>query len=73
MKHVITNALPQGVEHFEGTMNAGQLHFIVDDSQEVPNSTYEATWDGKAKTIKVLKGDNSAVKMRYMGWPSAAK
>ena len=76
MKHVICEALPEGIEHLEhgATIQpkAGggrQMHFVANDDTVVTNSVYEARWDGKADKLTALKGRNDQVTHRYAGWP----
>ena len=54
-----------------GTTSAPQLHNMGDSILDItsPQILYAATWDGVSPWIVILKGDNSAVTMRYAGWP----
>lgn len=77
MKHIICEEIPEGIDHLPNGAaifekdGKRQIHFLHGkEALVIPNSIYEAVWSGKpGDKLVVLKGDNSKVGMRYMGWP----
>jgi len=51
---------------------SGQLHNMGDSIKDITSAqiVYAASWDTVSPWIVILKGDNSAVTMRYAGWPT---
>lgn len=59
----------RGMQTFDVTPQAPQLHAMGTAVNDLSNITYAAEWDGQSPWITVLKGDPAEAKMAYMGWP----
>lgn len=68
-RRVSTDAAPRQLAFRIGNL---QLHTMGESVADLtsPQIVYAATWDLVSPYIVVLKGDNSALKMRFAEWPA---